>query len=409
MNLKWKIRIDNLIGLPILFLLNFLARILGFFLQINHSFNKKPNYLIVSKFLGLGSIIQSSPMLQTLKRNYPNSKLVFITSKANILILKHYPFVDEIIVLNDKNIFTTLISTIQILPKLLKMRNSFYFDLEIYSNFSAILNTLSFSRNRIGFYRKDSNVRMGIYTHMMYFNNRVPISEVYLQMARLSGCTEIISSLYKFEIDENDTKNAQQKLNINDSNSIIIINPNASDLRIERRWETQNFVDLISKLKTKFPEKTYILIGSKSEKSYVDLIFNSIENKQNLINSAGKISLNELIAIINKADLIITNDTGPMHISFALNKKTIAFFGPTHPNQYGNENAICFYKNVYCSPCVHEFLTPPCKGNNICVKNILVEEVFETCVNVIEKNIKSTPKNPILYTENSTVLGFLNR
>ncbi len=67
-----------------------------------------------------------------------------------------------------------------------------------------------------------------------------------------------------------------------------------------------------------------------------------------------------------------------MHIGFSLKKTAIALFGPCSPHQYGfAENAVCFYKNVYCSPCVHEFIIPPCSyGNNDCMKLISVEEVM---------------------------------
>ena len=73
---------------------------------------------------------------------------------------------------------------------------------------------------------------------------------------------------------------------------------------------------------------------------------------------------------------MISNDTGPMHIAFAVNTKTIALFGPCSPLQYGDIHAVeIFYKHVHCSPCVHKYLRPPCHGDNICMKNISAGEV----------------------------------
>ncbi len=67
------------------------------------------------------------------------------------------------------------------------MRPDVYIDLEIYSNFSTLVTLFSCSKNRISFYLRSSSFRMGIYTHMMFFNSEVQISEVYLQIARLFG------------------------------------------------------------------------------------------------------------------------------------------------------------------------------------------------------------------------------
>jgi ADP-heptose:LPS heptosyltransferase len=88
--------------------------------------------------------------------------------------------------------------------------------------------------------------------------------------------------------------------------------------------------------------------------------------------------LPELITLIAGADLLITNDTGPMHLAFALKVPTVSLFGPCSPQQYGGTaKTISVYKNVYCSPCVHDFLIPPCKGDNQCMKKISVTEVIE--------------------------------
>lgn len=166
----------------------------------------------------------------------------------------------------------------------------------------------------------------------------------------------------------------------------IVINPNASDLRIERRWPEENVISLISIIRKRFPEISIILIGAKNEKPWVDSIYNSLSPDVNekVYNTAGSFTLPELFALLNEARLIITNDTGPMHISFALRKPTICLFGPASPTQYGqNPNAFGIYKNLYCSPCVHDFLTPPCKGDNQCMKLITVKEVAELCERVL--------------------------
>jgi ADP-heptose:LPS heptosyltransferase len=212
---------------------------------------------------------------------------------------------------------------------------------------------------------------------------------------------------------------AKEKISVSCGNSeggIIVINPNASDLRIERRWPKENFGSLAKKLRLTYPQKTILLIGAANEKDWVNEIHQKLDNEtgKKVFNVAGLFSLGELFAVIDSAEVIITNDTGPMHISFSLGRPTISLFGPASPSQYGqNPSAFGVYKNIYCSPCVHDFLTPPCKGDNQCMKQITVEEVFDLCNKVFshsqkEDNIQTSSMG-YLKNDEKTSLGIVVR
>ncbi len=413
MNVKTKVRIDTFFGLPIAIMLNVAAKTLGFFLRINHSFAKKPKRIVVCKFLGMGSIIQSTALLQTLKTNFPDSELVFVSSNQNKQILDTFPFVDTKILINDSNFFGIIKTTFSAFFNLISKKIDLYIDLETYSYYSTTLSLLSLARNRIGYYRKESNIRLGIYTHMMFYNTSIQISQSYLQMARLVGCKNITEDLYNFSelvLKHKDFKLSNFDKTINTEKQNIIINPNASDLRKERKWGSKNYARLIDKLKEKYPENNIILIGSPNEKNYIDKVTNQTNVK--VINLAGKLTINELILLISKADLFITNDTGPMHISFALNRKTLTLFGPTSPVQYGNKNAYVIHKRIYCSPCVHEFILSPCKGDNVCMKLISVDEVFSLSCKIIDNdncNENRWQENFTNYLIDKKTLGVVKR
>lgn len=380
-----KVILDDWFGKLAVIILNFSARFLGAILSIDHSLEKTPKRIVVCKFLGMGSIIQATPLLQTLRQNFPSSEIIFITSEANRSLVESIKSVDKVLCIDDKNTFRVLNSTFSVLKSLWTKKADLYIDLETYSYYSTAVATLSCARNRFGFYRVERNIRMGVYTHMMFFNARAPISQSYLQMARLAGCKSTVETIYNFPISDEVRFAAKQKVNAacgNSDGGIIVINPNASDLRIERRWPPENFASLAKKLTATYPQKTILLIGAGNEKGWVNEIHQKLddETKMKVFNVAGLFSLGELFAVIDSAEEIITNDTGPMHISFSLGRPTISLFGPASPSQYGqNPFAFGVYKNIYCSPCVHDFLTPPCKGDNQCMKQITVEEVFDIC------------------------------
>ena len=400
MKTKSKIVLDEWIGRLAVGLLNIFARLLGKIMGISHSFDKIPERIVVCKFLGMGSIIQSTPLLQTLRQSFPRAKIYFVTAKANEVLLQKTLAVNEVWCVDDSNLSTILKSTLTLLRKFWSKKPDLYIDLETYSYYSTAIATLSLSRNRLGFYRAERNIRLGVYTHMMFFNPRAPIAESYLQMARLVGCREIEKDLFPYRVSDEERESCLsilEKMNSESSSRYIVINPNASDLRVERRWPLENFASLITRLSLEFPMLNFYLIGSKNEFDWVSKLHQMISEseRQKVFNTAGKFSLGELFALISGASLTITNDTGPMHISFALKKPTVCLFGPASPSQYGqNPYAFGLYKNIYCSPCVHEFLTPPCKGDNQCMKLITVEEVETISKRLLHDEHLSPPEYP---------------
>jgi len=131
-------------------------------------------------------------------------------------------------------------------------------------------------------------------------------------------------------------------------------------------------------------------------------------------NFAGKTNIDELITLIKNSKLVVTNDTGPMHLSFACKSPTVCLFGPCSPDQYAmNENAHVIFKRVYCSPCVHDFIIPPCGGNNVCMKLISVNEVLDVIIRFLKDeitlNFKNDSSEQIVYEDSNEILGLVVR
>ena len=416
MNYYRKIFIDRLVGTPLIFITNIIARLAGFLLRRNHSLKDIPQRVIVCKLVGIGSIVQSTTLLMNLKKQFPELKIAYLSSSGNQVLLENIPLVDEVITINDQSLFSLFISTMKAIWKCWRFKPDIFLDIEVYSNLTSILSCFSMARDRIGFYRKDQSMRLGIYTHMLYFNIKAPINQSNLQMGRQIGCVNTSSELFPIEVSVSVKKNAEKKLSENYQlipGQYILINPNASDLRIERRWRAERFTEFINKI-SEVSDLKCVLIGSKDERSYVESIIKNVnpDIASNLINTAGELSIPELLCLIKNATFMLTNDTGPMHLAFALKTKTLSLFGPCNPIQYGNmTNGIAIYKEVYCSPCVHEFLIPPCYGDNQCMKMISVKEVLEAVDKIIRGATKTTVVPGVLYNkENSDVpLGLITR
>jgi ADP-heptose:LPS heptosyltransferase len=110
-----------------------------------------------------------------------------------------------------------------------------------------------------------------------------------------------------------------------------------------------------------------------------------VNSSSKVLNFAGKTGLRELAGIFALSDLVVTPDTGPMHLAAAVKASLIALFGPTAPwrtGPYGN-NHVILRKPLACSPCFKKVC-----GTKECMNSISVEEVLWTA----EKKIFNADK-----------------
>jgi len=347
----------------------------------------------VFKYYGIGSIIQSLPSVRRIKDVYPNSQVHYVTNKSNKELFNKIDFIDNIIAISDKNIIHFLIDLSKSILFLWLKKIDMFFDLEIYSSFSTLFSTISLARNRYGFYRQFSFYKTGLYTHLLYFNSSKHISKIYNMLFNLAGVTT--SDFVNFNIFNGYQKSKISALRL-DENKYIVINPNASDLFPNRRLPA-NYWKIIIGYINKYCEYPVCIVGSKSETKYVELIIGSINttSQGKIINLTGKTTLCELVDIIAYAKVVITVDSGVMHIAFATNTTSLSLFGPGNPKHYGpidREKHKVIYKNVYCSPCIYEVDNPPCKNNNLCMSTIYPKEIIENLKNMVPDLLFGDPK-----------------
>ncbi len=225
--------------------------------------------------------------------------------------------------------------------------------------------------------------RGDLLTHNVYYNPHRHTTEVFLALARSIGTdTEDLRPM-AIKIYAQDRANLEKlysEIHIRENDYIILININSSSLCVERRWPLEKFVELTKKLQEQGTAKI-ILLGDGQDKEYVDKFFSLIANDERLINLAGKLdSLGMLAALFERANLFITNDSGPLHIAASLGVPTLSFFGPEIPERYGpsGDSQTVFYSGVYCSPCLNVYnqKSAMCGGENKCMRKISLEDVF---------------------------------
>ena len=158
--------------------------------------------------------------------------------------------------------------------------------------------------------------------------------------------------------------------------NIIVINPGAGGKKYSIRWPKDKFIKLIDRLPNKFK---IVIVGSKHEIALSNQIKRKTNKKPLIL--TGKTNLNQLAYLLEIAQVVISNDTGTMHLAAAMGTKTIGLFGPDTPVRYAPFNKISksLYKPSKCSPCRKAYLNEWKKcGNPICLRNISVDDVLES-------------------------------
>jgi len=134
----------------------------------------------------------------------------------------------------------------------------------------------------------------------------------------------------------------------------IILNPGAR--WANKRWPAENFRELIEILSKRYPETQLVLLGGKSDYATAAAIL--IGNGSTL-DLTGRTNLWEMIEIIRGAKLMVTNDTGPMHIGAALGTPLVPIFGPTEPARTGPYGQVerSLQGKLSCIPCMKSYCT----------------------------------------------------
>jgi lipopolysaccharide heptosyltransferase II len=119
-----------------------------------------------------------------------------------------------------------------------------------------------------------------------------------------------------------------------------------------KRWPAESYAELVRLLAAANPELHFAILGSAEDRSLGELITRGDGTR--CIDLTGRISLPEMVEWIRLSKLMVTNDTGPMHIAAALGKPVVALFGPTEPRRTGPYRQLDHVLRIDlpCAPCM---------------------------------------------------------
>jgi len=324
----------------------------------------------------IGDIILSTPLIKKIKAKYidEGSSITYVTTPAGASVLKNNPDLDEIIAYDKRGTHKGF-KGLYLLGKRLNYKG---FDEVIIPHRylrSSILGRLTGAPIRIGY----DNASGGfLLTKKIPYDRSKHEVEKLLSFIELDNFTNKKLSLYPSEIDKKKIDEIWKKNNL-DGKKIILVAPGSK--WFTKKWPIEYFNELLKKLAKK-SEYRIILIGGQEES-----MLNMYTDK-NIINLMGKTSLLDVAELCNRSEIIVTNDSSPIHIASAFEKlHIVAIFGATTKElgffPWSKNSEVLENNNLDCRPCgLHGGDKCP-KGHFKCMLDIKPEIVYEKIQNYL--------------------------
>lgn len=190
------------------------------------------------------------------------------------------------------------------------------------------------------------------------------------------------------EEEEKEAQKVLQQYGVQDNQILIGIIPGGANNPMKneasvRQWGADKYKELISHL-VLIPSARVFLFGGKQDVDVGDYLSRRADH--DVINLSDRVSLRVFAAVLKRFKLVITNDTGPMHIAGALGVPLLAIFGPTGAREklpQGNK-FFAVQSSMHCSPCYYTVFKKCLYSRIRCMEEIRVEEVFETARMILQ-------------------------
>jgi lipopolysaccharide heptosyltransferase II len=307
---------------------------------------------------GIGDAVLLAPAIISLKKTYPDCQITILAEQRNAAIYTLVPGVAKVFC------YDRLYEFIQAL----RGRYDVVIDTEQWHRLSAVAARLIRAPVKIGF---DTNERRRMFTHGIRYDLGAYESDNFFALLKPLGVdSQRGIGAVSIELPLQSISRANELLQPLSSDSFVVIFPGASIE--EKRWGAERF-RLVVKLLTEAGYQV-VVVGGQEDCTDGDVITSEAG-----MNLAGKTTLEETAAVIARSSLVISGDSGVLHIAAALGISTASLFGPSSESKWapqGERHAV-LSQHMPCSPCSKFGTMPPCSIDARCISDITPDEVIE--------------------------------
>lgn len=314
---------------------------------------------------GIGDAVLLFPALKELKKRYPECVIDILAEKRNSGIFSLCPYINSVICYDDKppsGIFSAI-----------RGKYDIVIDTEQWHRLTAAVSYLTGAPVRAGF---QTNERSGLYSHPAPYSQSDYEARSFLNLV-----SAVTGEQYEFNpeepfvlVDLSGSGDIDSLLNDFKKRKKAIVGIFAGATVNERRWGTKNFGELTKGLTD--DGFGVVLLGGKVDlDNSADI--REISGAENLIDFTGETTLAETAYILSQLNLLVSGDTGLMHIACGVGTATVALFGAGIEEKWApnGKSHVAINKHLSCSPCTKFGYTPSCPYGVKCLSDITVEEV----------------------------------
>ncbi len=357
--------------------------------------------ILIANPFGIGDVLFSLPLLHALREQEPNGFLGYLCNRRTQEMVESWPLLDWTTVF-EKDEFRAQWGRskrrgLGLLSRLLRDIQSRRFDALIDLSLGwhvGLGGLLAGIPERVGF---DFRQRGRFLTRRLViqgFQDR-PVAEYFLDLLPLLGFLLPRRIQRSFPLPKSIESEADRYLeSIGSSGGDrwvgVVPGGGASWGRQAsfKQWPPPHFSRIADRIGQRYEAKI-VLIGDASEAALCRNVASGMRRKALL--ATGVPSLLLLAALLKRSEMVLGNDSGPMHLAASMGTKTVSLFGPVDGSVYGPFPARESYgshrvvsKGLACRPCYRGFRFPPCPWENGCLRELSVEEVWEAVVDLME-------------------------
>ena len=344
--------------------------------------------ILLVKLWGLGNVVMILPVIRAMRRRYPDAEIHFLTISSNREILEHCPDLDGLHLIDAGSPRKLLASGFRAFGRLRRTRLDLVVDFEQFSRASALFGYALGAPQRIGLATPGQG-RGHIYTVQVPVQDGRHMSETFLDLARAAGVEQPIYVPLAPTIEEADRAVVERWLAARGAADapLVVMHPGSGDNFPGRRWPAASFAELAEALVTRHGARV-ILTGTPRERDVVRAVRGHATVP--LDDAVGAFRVRELCALIERAHLVCSNDTGPVHLAAAIGRPVVGLYGPNTPRLYGpvGTGHAVFYRGLPCSPCItnSNYKTSFCRMP-VCMTNIRPGDVIEAADRLLRESL----------------------
>ncbi len=333
----------------------------------------------------MGDVVLSLPAVHAMRRAYPQAQIDIMVLPPNVGVIKHDLAISRIVTYDPNiwrrpNAFLTLDSYKKFLGLIRDLRSARYdLCLSLAGDWASVFAFFSRARRRVGYRGEAYPFFMTDPVEGKRYRVRQHEVDYIAGLARAAGGTvEDAQREPKLTVSEQAREEVKALLascGVQEGNLLIAAHAGATN-GLAKRWPIPHWAKLADLLMEELGA-TVVLTGAASDAEIVDAVVGRMRKQP--INLVGKTNVPQLAALLERCDLVISGDSGPLHIAGAVGTPVIAIHGPTDPGLSGpvGKEATVLRLGIWCSPCYDASYWAECRFfNPVCMTGIMPGEVL---------------------------------